>query len=90
MKTYQCHKRVQAAKITRITPALGRGQWDLHFDDGNYVTVKQEFILKHNPHPGGYYIVYDDLHASFTPAAAFEKGYTEVKDVKVVKGVRPQ
>lgn len=39
-------------------------------------TVAQEFIEKHKPQVGGYLVIYDDGYQSFSPAKAFEEGYT--------------
>lgn len=88
MPKYQCHKQVWALKIREIkhhenpdksgrsaaasygatiTPADPRyGEFD----------VPAEFITKHKPVAGGYYVVYDDSYTSFSPAAAFESGYS--------------
>lgn len=38
-------------------------------------TLPVEYLQKHNPVAGGYYVVYDDGYKSFSPAAAFEEGY---------------
>ncbi|MGH2362046.1 MAG: hypothetical protein ACRDGM_16090, partial [bacterium] len=71
---YQCHKRVRALKIAAIdaciiTPA-----------DDRYAAfeVPQEYLAKHQPQPGGYYVVYDDGYESFSPAQTFEQGYTRI------------
>lgn len=34
------------------------------------------YLKKHNPQVGGYYIVYADGYKSWSPAQAFEEGYT--------------
>jgi hypothetical protein len=41
--------------------------------------VSKEFMDKHNPQVGGYYVVYKDGYKSFSPAQAFEEGYTRVR-----------
>lgn len=41
-------------------------------------TVSREFVSKHNPQAGGYYVVYKDGYKSFSPAEAFEDGYTRL------------
>lgn len=78
---YQCHKIVRAVKIAAIeqTPADG-GTWKIALAEVGYgrITVPRAFIEKHNPHVGGYYVVYDDGYASFSPAKAFEDGYTRI------------
>lgn len=38
--------------------------------------IEPEFIAKHNPQPGGYFVIYKDGYKSFSPAKAFEEGYT--------------
>ena len=37
-----------------------------------------EFYRKHRPVAGGYYVVYKDGYKSFSPAKAFEEGYTPI------------
>ena len=90
MPRYQCHKKVWALKIksisfdrdvakkegretdgsATITPAdLGFAQFKVDFD----------FVVKHKPQAGGYYVVYEDGYKSFSPAEAFESGYTLIK-----------
>jgi hypothetical protein len=41
---------------------------------GEFV-VSDAFIQKHNPQPGGYFVVYADGYQSYSPAKAFEEGY---------------
>lgn len=40
--------------------------------------VSGEFMAKHKPVAGGYFVVYADGYESFSPAKAFEEGYTLV------------
>ena len=40
--------------------------------------VNAAYLLKHKPEVGGYYVVYKDGYKSFSPAAAFEEGYSKV------------
>ena len=42
-------------------------------------SVTTEYMNKHNPQPGGYYVVYTDDYKSFSPAEAFEGGYTLIR-----------
>lgn len=42
------------------------------------IRVDREYLRKHDPRPGGYYVVYKDGYKSFLPAKAFEDGYTEI------------
>lgn len=40
------------------------------------IIVNHAYVRKHNPQVGGYYVVYADGYESFSPAQAFEEGYT--------------
>lgn len=79
---FQCHKKVFAVKIgwvdgDTIQPA-----------DANQppFAVPPGYVEKHKPKSGGYYVVYEDGYQSFSPAAAFESGYSEIEHDSSVKG----
>jgi hypothetical protein len=86
MPRYKCHKEVWALKIKEIRQAPAEseaqfpgGDWVLVPEDEGYAPFRvghTDFVLKHKPQVGGYYVVYEDGYASFSPAAAFESGYT--------------
>ncbi len=38
-----------------------------------------KYVRKHDPKPGGYYVVYEDGYTSWSPADAFEGGYTRIQ-----------
>lgn len=40
--------------------------------------VSMEFVQKHAPEAGGYYVTYDDGYKSYSPAKAFEDGYAKI------------
>lgn len=40
--------------------------------------VEADYLRKHKPEVGGYYVVYEDGYKSFSPAKAFEEGYTRL------------
>jgi hypothetical protein len=42
------------------------------------IPITFEYLRKHNPQAGGYYVVYADGYKSWSPAKAFEEGYTRV------------
>ena len=46
----------------------------------NYAPFKvdAEYVRKHKPKVGGYYVVYADGYKSWSPAQAFEEGYTRI------------
>ena len=45
-----------------------------------------EWYRKHRPKPGGYYVVYQDGYKSYSPADAFETGYTRIEEGRVATG----
>jgi len=78
MPKYRCHKEVRALKIKEvwITDRAAR----LAFEEPGYapVEVPREWYWKHSPVPGGYYVTYEDGYTSYSPAKAFEDGYTRI------------
>ncbi|WP_244589494.1 Rha family transcriptional regulator [Escherichia coli] len=40
--------------------------------------VSAEYICKHRPMSGGYYVVYEDGYESYSPAEVFESGYSKL------------
>lgn len=78
MPRYTCHKQVWALKIKSIDRSAITV---LHFEEPGYepVSVSYAWDRKHDPEPGGYYVVYKDGYKSYSPAEAFEDGYTQVK-----------
>ncbi len=77
---YVCHKQVRAALITSIEAGAGN-EVVLHLDiDGTplAVTKDQAWYAKHDPAPGGYFVQYTDGYTSYSPAKAFEEGYSRL------------
>ena len=85
MPTYVCHKTVRALKLARVELLADRGVLTPENATQGF-TVSLDYMKKHNPQPGGYYIIYADNYESFSPAAAFEKGYTLVPSGQVMRG----
>jgi len=80
---YQCYKVVRAAKITALSlnhENDGSGLCNtLAFGDINdYRRVDDEWIDRFKPVEGGYYVQYEDGYTSFSPAKAFESGYSKI------------
>ena len=72
-----CHKEVGAGKISEIESAGSRSiLWFITAAGREGVYVSKEYITKHKPVVGGYYVEYEDGYRSFSPAEAFEKGYS--------------
>lgn len=86
MPRYQSHKKVWALKIAKIVRD-GDGE-DRESDGSGMITpldngyapfkVDRDYMHKHKPQVGGYYVVYDDGYKSWSPAQAFEEGYTRL------------
>lgn len=76
---YKCHKEVWALKILLVGVAES-GAGLITPVNRNYAAfeVSAEYMKKHNPKHGGYYVVYEDGYKSFSPAEAFEGGYTAI------------
>lgn len=85
MKRYRSHKVVEAGKIERIygkgeilanrVVSCSGGDWVLQVEGGDLVNL----AAKHDPEVGGYFVRYEDGYTSYSPAAAFEGGYTELE-----------
>ena len=76
---YKCHKVVRAGVICSWH-SCGFVSVEIKGTDTIIeVEVGQKWIEKHNPESGGYLVVYEDGYTSYSPAAAFEAGYTLVE-----------
>lgn len=77
MPLYKSHKQVRAAKIESV-----RDDWaeqGVHVEGIGLVRMGDEWMARHKPVVGGYLVEYEDGYQSFSPAEAFESGYTRVK-----------
>lgn len=88
MPRYRCHKQVWALKIKAIehkpnpdtsgdsgAASYGAIITPTHLDYAPF-EVSAEYVSKHAPRVGGYFVVYEDGYKSFSPADAFEAGYS--------------
>lgn len=89
---YQSHKVVEAAKVVSVYPLGDRVELTVETPSGSVrVLVPRSWLERekvtaagqHGPGVspeahliGGYYVRYADGHESWSPAAAFEQGYT--------------
>jgi hypothetical protein len=83
MPRYKCHKQVWALKIATLKSTAkpdeeSDGSLLMVPADEHYAPIKLDaaYVNKHRPQEGGYYVVYDDGYKSYSPAKAFEDGYT--------------
>ena len=79
MPKYECHKKVWALKIAGIVGDQHGGVYFQPAEEGyDKVPMSPEYVAKHKPEVGGYYVVYEDGYKSFSPAGAFESGYVRI------------
>lgn len=88
LKQYRCHKVVNAAKIVGIEPWNNSHEVVVLVLDGHTTAnVSRDYMRKHSPKIGGYFVQYEDGYRSFSPAEPFEAGYTLIQPVKSEKGM---
>lgn len=90
MPRYKCHKEVWALKIKAIAFDIDAARIENRETDGSAVITPEErgygpfrvdhdYVRKHNPQAGGYYVVYRGGYKSWSPAREFEDGYTLIR-----------
>ena len=77
MQKYRSHKIVEAAKIENI--GLGTA-FSMLYLSSETRRMPNEWMEKHEPKIGGYFVCYPDGYESYSPAEAFEFGYTAVDE----------
>ena len=74
---WRCHKVVRAAKISGVFPD---GLLELNVSDPRTGLCMCVAVLERDAHKrpaeGDYVVVYDDGYVSWSPAKAFEEGYS--------------
>jgi hypothetical protein len=88
MPKYKCYKEVHALKIAKITvnPNISARESDgsavITPEDSRYspFEISGDYMRKHSPEVGGYFVVYVDGYESYSPAKAFEDGYTLINN----------
>lgn len=78
---WRSHKEVGADKIIDITRAPASATdtgilWKLKC--GRIINPTRDLIARGEPVVGDYYVEYADGYQSWSPASAFEEGYTEI------------
>lgn len=80
---YECHKRIWALKIKSVW--VRQVPWKLHpkqilllFAEEGYLPrlMSAEWVERHKPKAGGYWVLDEDTGESFVPPEVFETGYT--------------
>lgn len=89
MPKYRCHKEVWALHIESVRLDTEEASKEGRETDGSAMLtpseypfapfkVSADYVRKHNPQAGGYYVQYADGYQSFSPAKAFQDGYTRI------------
>jgi hypothetical protein len=89
MPKYKCHKEVWALKIKKIvldsdlakeTNRETTGGATITPEEEGYgaFDVNAEYVRKHKPEVGGYYVMYKGGYESWSPASEFEEGYSKM------------
>lgn len=80
MPKYRCHKEVWALKIKKVMLSSNSVTCWLTFEEPGSasIPVSSSWIARHDVRDGGYYVVYEDGYSSYSPAKAFEDGYTRI------------
>lgn len=89
MPQYLCHKKVWALKIKEIVFDSDLAQDENRETDGRALitpedpgfapfVVESDYVSKHKPQAGGYYVVYEGGYKSWSPAKEFEEGYSKI------------
>ncbi len=89
MPRYKSHKEVHALKIAAVELDSTEAKAENRETDGSARIIPSDagyapfrvdhaYVRKHNPQAGGYYVVYEDGYTSWSPAEAFESGYTRI------------
>ncbi len=77
MKQYTSN-RVKNAAVIESIQTLHDGSATIWLDTGENFAITREYINKHEPEVGGYFIEYDDDgYLSFCPADVFARSHTE-------------
>lgn len=82
---WKCHKEVSAARIARIiTHVDGSADLIVVLDETatgvskTSIAVTPSWMERFKPEVNGFYVLYNDGYASFSPAKAFLEGYTRI------------
>lgn len=80
---WQSHKVVEADKITQVVVRDNDSRFVWYLAGGMLIEVSDALAGRVPPlidATGGYYVRYSDGFESWSPAKAFEEGYTAVKE----------
>lgn len=85
MKNYQCHKKVQASQIVKISETFHPDEpetqmVEIHLEDITTLVFQRndKALARYMPVAGDYVVLYRDGYLSFSPQKEFEDGYSEI------------
>ena len=73
---YRSHKIVEALQIKSLRTLVTGAVVITPVEDYPPFEVSPEYVRRHQPAVGGYFVRYKDGYESWSPAEAFEGGYT--------------
>jgi hypothetical protein len=78
---YISHKEVEAVKIRSVEYSAVSSSYIINAVEPGIEPIKvpKEWQDKHGAKAGGYFVRYRDGYESYSPARAFEEGYTAVQ-----------
>lgn len=88
MKLWLSHRQVAADKITEANKQP-QGGVILSLEGGQTAGVTDQWMQRHNPFVGGYYVLYTDGYQSFCPAEAFERDHAAADDKGALPAASP-
>ena len=84
MPKFQSIKQAWALQIKELIILPDGSANFLPKEDGyGQIALSKEYIAKHDPKVGGYYVAYEEGSISFSPAEAFEKGNALIQDIVI-------
>lgn len=91
MPRYISQKTVWALCIASVEVRAANGHV-LHFTDPGYapIHVTDDWLQKHNPAVGGFYVVYRDGYSSYSPAQPFVDGNTPASQWGISRAQEPK
>lgn len=76
---WKCHKVVRAGKILDVNQHDQKLEVENQDGESDIIPYEPTLVSRSIPSVGDYYIVYDDGYASWSPAKAFEEGYSPLE-----------
>lgn len=79
LQEYRCHKAVKAGQIFAVIFDHGTDEFVITLQSGMKIRKKRDWMERTGATIDGYYVLYEDGYDSYSPKAAFEKGYSVIE-----------